>query len=140
MMSQQQRDLIRASFQRVQPDKERAGELFYQELFALTPELKTMFERASIMTQGGKLMQVIEHAVAGLDQWDALTADLEQLGARHAGYGVRPDHYAAVGVALISTLRKTLGRELSEEAAEAWIEFYTDLSLAMEKGACDAAG
>jgi len=140
MMSQHQRDLIRASFQRVQPDKQRAGEVFYQELFALTPELKTMFERASIMTQGGKLMQVIEHAVAGLDQWDALTADLEQLGARHAGYGVRPDHYAAVGAALITTLRKTLGAGLSEEAAEAWIEFYTDLSLAMEKGACDAAG
>jgi hemoglobin-like flavoprotein len=138
MMSERQRELIRVSFEHVRPIKERAGQLFYEELFVLAPGLAELFAGVSIMTQGGKLMQVLEYAVDHLDQWSALTAQLEQLGARHAGYRVRTDHYAAVGSALIATLKKALGEEFSEEVEEAWIEFYTNLSMTMEKGARDS--
>lgn len=125
--------MVRASFELVRPHKDRAGQLFYEELFTLAPGLREMFAGVSIMAQGGKLMQVLAYTVEHLGEWPA--TELEQLGARHAGYRVRPDHYAAVGAALINTLKKELGDQLSKEAEEAWIEFYTTLSMTMEKGA-----
>jgi hemoglobin-like flavoprotein len=132
MLSQRQRTLIRATFDHVRQHKERAGEMFYEGLFALNPELRGMFHRTPIAMQGGKLMQVIEYAVDHLEEWSPVTERLEQLGKRHLACGVRGDDYAAIGAALIVTLRKVLGAELSEETEEAWMELYTDLSLAME--------
>jgi nitric oxide dioxygenase len=133
------RRLIRETFDRVRPIKERAGELFYQNLFALAPSVRPMFANTPMPAQGGKLMQVFEYVVERLEQWDAITAQVEELGARHAPLGVQSDHYEAVGTALVTTLRAVLGGEFTEEAEEAWEEFYTDLSLVMERGARRAA-
>ena len=138
MLGPRQCELIQAGFEHVRPIKERAGQMFYEELFVIAPGLADLFVGVSIMTQGGKLMQVLGYAVDHLNDWSGLTAQLEQLGARHAGYRVTPDHYATVGAALIATLKKALGAELSQEGEEAWIEFYTKLSAAMLKGARDA--
>src|SRR6266404_4001181 len=79
VISDGQRELVRASFELLRPQKERAGQLFYDELFALAPGVQAMFEGVSIMAQGGKLMQVLEYAVDHLDQWPDLSTELEQL-------------------------------------------------------------
>jgi hemoglobin-like flavoprotein len=134
-----QRRLIRETFDQVRPVKERAGELFYRNLFVLAPGVRPMFASTPIAAQGGKLMQVIEYVVERLEQWDAITGQVEELGARHAPLGVLSDHYEAVGTALVTTLRAVLDGGFTEEAEEAWEEFYTDLSLVMERGALQAA-
>jgi hemoglobin-like flavoprotein len=139
VMDDRQRHLIRETFDRIRPLKGRAGELFYQNLFALAPDVAPMFGNTPMPAQGGKLMQVFEYVVERLEQWDDTTGQLEELGARHVPLGVRPDHYAAVGTALVTTLHAVLGGEFTEEAEEAWEEFYTDLSLVMERGSRRAA-
>jgi hemoglobin-like flavoprotein len=139
VMEKRQQVLLQDSLNRVRPIKERAGVLFYQCLFEQTPELAPMFANTSIERQGGKLMQILEHLVDHLDQWDAITVRAEALGAMHAPLGVQSDHYAAVGTALVTTLSTILGDEFSEEAEQAWEELYTELSLVMERGARRAA-
>ena len=135
MIDARQRELIRATFELIRQDKQRAGQLFYEELFALAPEVEEMFAGVSIMAQGGKLMQMLEWAVDHLEDPVASRSQLEQLGERHVGYQVRTDHYAAVGSALLRTVKKLVGPDLFEEAEDAWVEFYTYLSMTMEKGA-----
>lgn len=89
-------------------------------------------------SQGGKLMQVLAYAVDGVDLWANLTGRVEDLGERHAALGIRSDHYAAVGTALLNTLRTVLGENFTEEAEQAWADFYADLSLVMERGSLRA--
>jgi nitric oxide dioxygenase len=83
-------------------------------------------------------MQVIESAVEPLDQWEAIERELERLGAQHVEYGVKPDDYAPVGAALITTLREMLGEHFAEDTEEARTEFYPQVSLVMERGAAKA--
>jgi hemoglobin-like flavoprotein len=134
-MDERQTRLIRETFAGLRSSEERAGELFYGMLFEQTPGVRKMFQNASMPEQGGKLLQLVAYVVDGLGQWDVLVGRVEELGAQHVGYGVQADHYAAVGTALVTTLRTVLGDAFSAEAEEAWEELYTDLSLVMERGA-----
>jgi hemoglobin-like flavoprotein len=134
-MDDRQRNLIRESFEHVRPCQQQAGELFYRELFRLAPGLIPMFAEASLEVQSHKLMQLLAYVVDHLDCWPIIGTEVAALGERHTGYGVRSDHYAPVGAALIATLKAAIGDEFSSDAEEAWTELYTDLSLAMEKGA-----
>ena len=53
------------------------------------------------------------------------------LGRRHAGYGVKDEHYASVGAALLWTLERGLGAAWTPELAAAWVAAYTTLSQFM---------
>ena len=75
-----------------------------------------------------KLMQILSVAVSSLDNLGALGKTVEDLGRRHAGYGVKDAHYDSVGVALLWTLEQGLGAAWTPEAAVAWKEVYGLLS------------
>lgn len=135
MISTRQQNLVRESFDRVRCDQERTGAIFYERLFALAPGVAALFEGTPLATQAGRLMHIIAYIVDHLDQWSALAATIEALGARHVAYRVQSDHYALVGAALISTLHAALGAHFPVETEEAWTELYSHISLLMEKGA-----
>jgi hemoglobin-like flavoprotein len=59
--------------------------------------------------QGDKLMAMIGTAVANLDRLDAIVPAVQNLGRRHATYGVQPSHYDTVAIALLWTLEQRLG-------------------------------
>jgi nitric oxide dioxygenase len=92
-----------------------------------------MFHRAPIETQAQKMMQVFGWVVERLDHARELKAELEQLGRKHVEYGVKSDHYAQVGSALVWTLKQVLEADFSPEAEAAWIELYTYLSGRMDE-------
>ena len=50
---------------------------------------------------------------------------VKQLAQRHVGYGVKDEHYATVGEALIWTLEQGLGEDFTPDVREAWTEAYT---------------
>ena len=64
---------------------------------------------------------------------------LRSLGARHAGYQVRHEHYDTVGAALILTLEQGLGSAFTAEARAAWVELYGAIARTMQEGACEPA-
>ena len=78
-------------------------------------------------------MQMIGVAVNGLNNLDALVPAVEQLGARHVGYGVQDSHYDTVGTALIWTLNKGLAEDFTPEVEAAWVEVYTLLASVMKE-------
>jgi hemoglobin-like flavoprotein len=61
------------------------------------------------------------------------------MGARHAGYGVRAEHYQTVGAALLWTLEQGLGAKFTPAVREAWAATYELLAEVMQLGAADAA-
>jgi nitric oxide dioxygenase len=80
-------------------------------------------------------MQVLAVAVRGLDDLPTLVPVVQALGARHAGYGVKDEHYGTVASALLYTLDKGLGDKFTSEVKDAWVEVYTILANTMKDAA-----
>lgn len=137
-MNPHQIELVQTSFGKVAPIADQAAVIFYEELFARDPSLRALF--ADDMTeQRRKLMTMLGTAVNGLRNWEAVQPVVAQLGARHVGYGVRPEHYATVGAALLAALATGLGPDFTPEVEAAWTEVYGALSSEMLKAAETAA-
>jgi hemoglobin-like flavoprotein len=136
-MTPQQIHLVRHSFALVAPIAPQAAALFYRHLFTADPAIAPLF-KGNMADQGQRLMQMIGSAVALLDQPGQLLPVLRRLGARHAGYGVQPDHYDTVGAALLRTLAEGLGDAFDAPTCEAWIEMYEIVSRTMQAAAAAA--
>lgn len=133
-MPDHQIQLVRNSFALVQPIATQAASLFYGNLFAADPTLRTLF-RGDMAQQGERLMTMIGSAVRLLDKPDALMPVLRSLGARHVGYGVVDAHYATVGGALLLTLEQGLGEAFTPEVRAAWTKVYGLISHTMIEAA-----
>ena len=137
-MDVQQITLVRSTFALVQPIASDAAALFYDNLFRADPSLRPLFE-GDMTHQGQRLMGMIGSALQLLDRPAALLPVLRSLGARHAGYRVREEHYDTVGSALILTLEQGLGAAFTPEARAAWIELYGVIAGTMREGAREPA-
>ncbi len=126
--------LVRETFDLVEPIAPQAAAMFYANLFAADPLLVPLF-KGDMAAQGRRLMQMIALAVSKLDEPTTLMPALAQLGQRHAGYGVRDAHYDTVGVALLTTLRQGLGVAYTPEVEEAWTEVYGVIASTMKAAA-----
>jgi hemoglobin-like flavoprotein len=125
---------VRTSFALLLPMAEAAAGLFYANLFDADPSLRPLF-KTDFKSQGAKLMQMIGAAVGLLDKPHVLMPVLRQLGERHAGYGVRKEHYATVQFALLKTLEQGLGEEFGPATREAWVTMLSLVSGLMIEAA-----
>jgi methyl-accepting chemotaxis protein-1 (serine sensor receptor) len=130
-MKPQTIQLVQNSWKQVLPIAPKAAELFYKNLFVADPGLQRLF-KGDIEQQGKKLMQMIGAAVGKLNDMDALIPILQGLGKRHAGYGVKDAHYAAVGAALLLTLSQGLGSAFTPAVKAAWTEVYGVMAQVMQ--------
>ena len=62
---------------------------------------------------------------------DQIVPAVRALGARHVGYGVRAEHYAVVGTALLWTLEQGLGAAFTPAVRDAWAAAYRALAGVM---------
>jgi hemoglobin-like flavoprotein len=136
-MTPEQKRLVQESFARVLPIKDQAATLFYDRLFVLDPSLRALF-KGDIKRQGALLMAMINTAVNGLNRLDEIVPAVQQLGRRHADYGVRREHYATVASALLWTLEQGLGEAWTPQLKEAWTACYGLLADVMQKAAAAA--
>ena len=130
--------LIRKSFATVEAHGSIAALIFYRRLFELDPELRPLF-KGDIEVQAKKLTDMLGSLISLLEQGGALEAELEAMGARHAGYGVQDSHYATVGEALLTMVEEVLGDDYTAETEEAWTILYQAVEMLMKRGAAAAA-
>jgi hemoglobin-like flavoprotein len=127
--------LIRSSWASVEPIADTAASLFYTRLFELDPAIERLFRRTDMAAQRKILMQTLAVVVKSLDKLDQIVPAVQALGRRHAGYGVREEHYATVGEALLWTLEQGLGDAFTPDLRAAWTEAYTTLATVMIEAA-----
>jgi hemoglobin-like flavoprotein len=136
-MTQKQIELVKSSWSLVTTiDPVVVGDLFYNRLFEIAPQVKHMF-RNPMPEQSKKLIAMIGYVIAKLDKLEDIIGEVGKLAQRHNAYGVKPEHYTVVGSALIWTLEKGLGENWNEEVKDAWIKCYTILSNAMIAAAAE---
>ncbi|HEY4172688.1 MAG TPA: globin family protein [Rhodopila sp.] len=108
--------------------------MFYDRLFVLDLALKPLF-KGDLAEQGRKLMTMIGTAVANLNRLEVIVPAVQDLGRRHAGYGVQLAHYDSVAAALLWTLGQGLGDAFTAPVQAAWTEAYTILATVMKDAA-----
>jgi hemoglobin-like flavoprotein len=129
-MTPQDVEHVQASFAKVAPIAEQAAEIFYARLFETAPEVRPLFT-GDMDSQGRKLMAAIATVVDGLGDIDGIAPAVRDLAKQHVAYGVRPEHYQAVGAALLWTLEQGLGDQFTPAVGAAWAAAYGALSELM---------
>jgi hemoglobin-like flavoprotein len=133
-MTADQRYLIRKSFAALEPLGTVPALVFYRRLFEIDPGLRPLF-RNDIEVQSAKLLDMLGSLISHLESTSLLETELHQMGARHAGYGVEPGHYATVGGALLDMLAEVLREQFTPATREAWTTLYGAVADAMLAGA-----
>lgn len=110
------------------------GEMFFKRIFEIAPEALQLFpfknepdvyESEGFKKHALNVMVNVGKAVDGLNDLEALVPVLTALGKRHVGYGVKKEHYAVIGQALMDTLKTGLKDSWSDELEKAWTDVYT---------------
>lgn len=112
-------------------EMELVGGLFYNRLFEIMLEVKPMFNRTPLPEQSKKLLTMLSYIIGKLDKLDDILDEVTKLAKRHTQYGVKDEHYSAVGAALLWTLQQGLGKEWHADLELAWIEIFGTLSGTM---------
>ena len=133
-MTPEQVELVQRSWRSVLPVGDTAAELFYGKLFSLDPGLQSLF-KDDMREQGRNLTAMISVSVGSLSRPERILRAVQQLGRRHATYGVQPRHYELVRVALLWMLEQVLGEAFTPAVREAWTGVY-DLLAATMQDAC----
>jgi hemoglobin-like flavoprotein len=118
------------------------GLQFYDTLFALDSALKPLF--TNTFTQSKMLTEMVDAALGllpgVLDQAlgtektaidPQLIPILVDLAARHVSYNVKAEHYGTVGLALVTTLERTLRNRIDAQTKAAWIELWSLICTVM---------
>jgi len=137
MLTDTHKHLVQETFASILPIADDVAIVFYKRLFELDPALRRLFG-ADMTEQRKKLMQMLGAAVMGLNRLEQLVPVVEELGRRHAHYGVKDAHYSTVGEALLTTLALALGESFTSEVREAWATVYSFVTLTMRKAAREA--
>ena len=133
-MTPEQVKLVQDSFKKVAPIADTAATLFYDRLFTIAPEVRSLFP-TDLTEQKKKLIQMLATAVTNLHQVEKIIPAVEDLGRRHVAYGVTAKHYEPVGAALLWTLEQGLGPDFTPPVKEAWTETYMTVAGVMQKAA-----
>ncbi len=126
-----ERQLVQSTFAKVEPISSVVARTFYERLFELDPSLKKLF-KGNMEEQGAKLMSTLKIAVKSLNNLEKLVPVVEDLGRRHAGYGVKDGDYDTVAAALIWTLGQGLQADFTPEVEAAWTKVYGILADTMK--------
>ncbi|MCB1917802.1 MAG: hypothetical protein KDG52_19080 [Rhodocyclaceae bacterium] len=136
-MNTDQIRMLQESWALVAPNGEAAIASFYQRLFEIDPSTRPLFRSVDASRQHVRLVQALTTTIGSLARPEELLPMLEQLGRRHAGYGVSDSHFDSVGQALLWTLAQGLGEAWSGELEAAWIDAYGVVSEVMRRAMND---
>lgn len=133
MLSQQTRDLVRATAPILMEHGPTLTRHFYARMFAHNPELKEMFNQGN--QQNGAQSQALAMAVAAyashIDDPSVLLPVLERVCAKHMSLGIRQEHYGIVGKHLLASISEVLGAAATPELIDAWAQAYGQLAELM---------
>ncbi len=115
--------LVRDSLPLIREHVEPASMLFYDNLFAVAPELRTLF-RPDLAGQGMRFLSTLTTIADLLTDPEALAEELDDLAAAHASLGIRAADFTPMGSALLVTLGETLGPGFTVRLQQAWRAAY----------------
>jgi hemoglobin-like flavoprotein len=133
-MTPEQLETVASTAARVEARSERFSGAFYDHLFTNWPATRALFPD-DLTEQRVKLADEVVFLAEVASDFQGFAARTRELGARHAHYGVKVDHYAAVESALLAALAAVLGDGFTAEVSAAWRRLYAIVVETMLDGA-----
>ncbi|GAB2491337.1 globin domain-containing protein [Nocardiopsis aegyptia] len=131
-------EAVRASCARLPAGSTRLAERFYENLFAMAPDVRAMFPddlRPQHKRMATALLEVVQH----LDSPDDVAGYLQDLGAQHhRELQVKPEHYPFVGRSLVRAVSE-ISPTWTSSMSSAWVLVYEWITANMLAGAERAA-
>src|SRR5579875_2414426 len=138
MLTQQTKDIVKATAPVLAQHGYDIIQCFYRRLFDAHPELKNVFNMTH--QEQGQQQQALARAVyayaENIEDPGSLAAVLKNIANKHASLGVRPEHYPIVGEHLLGAIKEVLGDAATDEIVGAWAQAYQNLAellIGMEK-------
>lgn len=125
---------LQSSFNLLAPRGAELVDRFYAHLFARHPELRPMFP-TEMSEQKRKLLAALVFVVRNLTTPDELEKPLKDMGARHAGFGTREEHYPVVRDTLVSVMGEMAGDQWNSQLQSDWMGALDLVSSVMLAGA-----
>jgi nitric oxide dioxygenase len=130
MLTQQTRDIVKATAPVLAEHGYDIIKHFYRSLLGAHPELKNVFNMRH--QERGQQQEALARAVyayaANIDDPSCLAAVLEGIANKHVSLGVTPDQYPLVGEHLLASIRAVLGEAATDEIISAWAQAYGNLA------------
>ncbi|WP_213806847.1 globin domain-containing protein [Granulicella sp. dw_53] len=143
-MLDNQTQIIKSTVPVLQKHGEEITRVFYQQMLAAHPELRTMFdpENQKDGSQARRLAGAILAYAANIDRLVQLNAPIDKIAHKHVGLHVLPEQYPIVGEHLLGAIKTVLGDGATPEVLDAWGAAYNqlaDIMIAREKILYDEA-
>ena len=128
-------ELLESSFALLAPRGEELVELFYDRLFETAPAVRELFPE-DMADQRKALLGALGALISNLRKPEELKGFLEELGAKHVGFGAVEGHYDVVAKVLVEVMAELAGDELwTDELQTAWSDALTAVKGIMLNGA-----
>lgn len=124
---------IKASHATVATRPRQLAASFYEELFAVAPNLRTLFP-GDLTSLQGHFEAAVALVVRNLDEMSALRESLRELGAQHVHWGARPEDYETAREALIAAIKR-LSSDWTPVLENDWRTAITAIVVPMLEGA-----
>jgi hemoglobin-like flavoprotein len=128
-------EALETSFDLVAPHGDELMDLFYSRLFEAAPAVNPLFADTNLRRQKTMPLGTLVLLRKSLRDLDAIVPKLRELGARHVGYGAKPEHYPVVGEVLIGAMTTIAGPAWQTEHEQAWRRALAIVCGAMLDGA-----
>ena len=96
-------DAVTRSYARLTASERQLSARFYERLFTVAPNLRRLFPENLTVLQG-HFEAALALVVRNLNDMDALTDALRDLGAQHVHWGARPEDYLTARDALVGAI------------------------------------
>jgi len=129
-LTDQQKELIKASVPAVKEHGSEVTRVFYDQLIGDNPTLNDVFNYTNQVNQHQPraLAGAVYAYAANIDNLGALGGAIDLICNKHASLFVQPEQYALVGKYLLAAMKQVLGEALTPELLEAWAVAYGDLA------------
>ena len=131
MLTDRQRDIIKATVPLLESGGEALTTYFYQGMFTRYPQVKTLFNQThqTAGTQPRALANSVLMYAKNIDRLENLGPLAAQIVNKHVALQILPEHYPIVGECLLRAMREVLGAEIAtDEVIEAWGVAYQQLA------------
>lgn len=144
MLTDSQRDIIKATVPLLETDGEALTKHFYKLMLDEYPQVRPLFNQhhqASGAQQRALANAVLTYA-RNIDHLEALGPLASRIVSKHVALQIQPEHYPIVGACLLRAIREVLGADVATDAViEAWGVAYQQLAnilMSAERQAYDA--
>lgn len=124
---------VKSSYAALPAEGRRLSARFYQELFAVSPNLRPLFP-ADLTTLQGHFESALALVVRNLSDVGGLHAALRDLGAQHVHWGARPEDYVTARESLVTAIG-SLAPVWDANLEQDWRDAITAIVVPMLEGA-----